>query len=89
MARAGHEYFAVSPASYHRSGRLGILEKLFKLVDHNLPVPMIGSGRNPYQFISVFDCASAARAAFSAGVPNEVYNLGSLNPPRFENCSVI
>ena len=26
-------------------GRLGILEKLFKLIDWNLPVPMIGSGR--------------------------------------------
>lgn len=62
-------------------GRLGILEKLFKLIDWNLPVPMIGSGKNPYQFISVFDCAVAARAAFKAGVPNEAYNLGSLNPP--------
>jgi dTDP-glucose 4,6-dehydratase len=62
-------------------GRLGILAKLFKLIDLNLPVPMIGSGKNPYQFISVFDCASAAHAAFTAGVPNEVYNLGSLNPP--------
>jgi dTDP-glucose 4,6-dehydratase len=62
-------------------GRLGILEKLFKLIDLNLPVPMIGSGKNPYQFISVFDCAEAARAAFRAGVPNEAYNLGSLNPP--------
>ncbi|RWJ99423.1 NAD(P)-dependent oxidoreductase [Mesorhizobium sp.] len=62
-------------------GRLGILEKLFKLIDWNLPVPMIGSGRNPYQFISVFDCAEAASAAWKAGVPNEAYNLGSLNPP--------
>jgi dTDP-glucose 4,6-dehydratase len=62
-------------------GRLGILEKLFKLIDWNLPVPLIGSGRNPYQFISVFDCAEAARLAFKAGVPNEAYNLGSLNPP--------
>lgn len=62
-------------------GRLGILEKLFKLIDYNLPVPMIGSGKNPYQFISVFDCAEAARLAFKAGVPNEAYNLGSLNPP--------
>ncbi|MEX0346789.1 MAG: NAD-dependent epimerase/dehydratase family protein [Rhizobiaceae bacterium] len=62
-------------------GRLGILEKLFKLIDWNLPVPMIGSGKNPYQFISVFDCAEAARAAYKAGVPNEAYNLGSLNPP--------
>ena len=62
-------------------GRLGILAKLFKLIDWNLPVPMIGSGANPYQFISVFDCAEAARLAFKAGVPNEAYNLGSLNPP--------
>ena len=62
-------------------GRLGILEKLFKLVDMNLPVPMIGSGKNPYQFISVFDCAEAARLAAIKGCPNEAYNLGSLNPP--------
>jgi dTDP-glucose 4,6-dehydratase len=62
-------------------GRLGILEKLFKLIDWNLPVPLIGSGKNPYQFISVFDCAEAARLAWKAGVPNEAYNLGSLNPP--------
>lgn len=62
-------------------GRLGILAKLFRLIDWNLPVPMIGSGKNPYQFISVFDCAEAARLAFKAGVPNEAYNLGSLNPP--------
>lgn len=62
-------------------GRLGILEKLFKLIDTNLPVPMIGSGKNPYQFISVFDCAEAARLAWKAGVPNEAYNLGSDNPP--------
>ncbi|MDA8871021.1 NAD(P)-dependent oxidoreductase [Rhizobiaceae bacterium] len=62
-------------------GRLGILEKLFKLVDMNLPVPMIGSGKNPYQFISVFDCADAAYLAWKAGFPNEAYNLGSKNPP--------
>jgi dTDP-glucose 4,6-dehydratase len=62
-------------------GRLGILSKLFKLIDMNLPVPMIGSGRNAYQFISVYDCASAARLAWAAGIPNEAYNLGSDSPP--------
>jgi dTDP-glucose 4,6-dehydratase len=62
-------------------GRLGILSKLFKLIDLNLPVPMIGSGRNPYQFISVFDCASACVAAWKAGFPNKAYNLGSDTPP--------
>jgi dTDP-glucose 4,6-dehydratase len=62
-------------------GRLGILVKLFKLIDMNLPVPMIGSGRNPYQFISVFDCASAAQAAWRGDFPNSEYNLGSDTPP--------
>jgi dTDP-glucose 4,6-dehydratase len=62
-------------------GRLGILSKLFKLIDLNLPVPMIGSGKNPYQFISVFDCASACEAAWRAGFPNKAYNLGSDTPP--------
>ena len=62
-------------------GRLGILEKLFKLIDHNLPVPTIGNGKNYYQFISVSDCADATLAAVDKGIPNEAYNLGSLNPP--------
>lgn len=62
-------------------GRLGILEKLFRLIDMNLPVPMIGSGKNAYQFVSVFDCADAARLGAEAGCPNGEYNLGSDNPP--------
>lgn len=62
-------------------GRLGILEKLFKLVDMNLPVPTIGSGKNYYQFISVSDCAEACLCAVEAGFPNEYYNLGSTEPP--------
>ncbi len=62
-------------------GRLGILLKLFRLIDAHLPVPMIGSGRNAYQFVSVFDCAHAALLAWEAGVPNAEYNLGSDDPP--------
>lgn len=62
-------------------GRLGILVKLFRLVDAGLPVPMIGSGRNPYQFVSVYDCASAAICAWKAGFPNAEYNIGSDDPP--------
>jgi dTDP-glucose 4,6-dehydratase len=65
-------------------GRLGILVKLFKLIDMNLPVPLIGSGKNPYQFISVFDCASAAAAAMLGGFPNREYNLGSDEPPAIK-----
>ena len=62
-------------------GRLGILENLFRLIDANLPVPLIGNGTNHYQFISVFDCVSAVLCALEKGVPNGNYNLGSKDPP--------
>lgn len=62
-------------------GRAGILLKLFKLFDHNLPVPTVGNGHNHYQMISVFDCVSAVLCAIDKGVPNKEYNLGSENAP--------
>ncbi len=62
-------------------GRLGLLESLFKLIDANLPVPLIGSGKNRYQMISVFDCADAALRAAQQGCPHGEHNLGSDNPP--------
>ena len=61
--------------------RLGILKILFTLIDKNLPIPLIGNGKNYYQFISVSDCADACIAAVEANFPNEEYNLGSYNPP--------
>ena len=62
-------------------GRLGILVKLFKLIEHSLPVPMIGSGQNCYQMVSVQDCAAAIDRAIQHNLPNKAYNLGSENPP--------
>ena len=63
-------------------GRLGVLAKLFRLIQRGLPVPLIGSGDNVYQMVSVFDCADAARRAVEAGLPGRAFNLGSANPPR-------
>lgn len=62
-------------------GRAGILLKLFKLIDWNLPVPTIGIGHNHYQMISVFDCVSAVLCAVDKGIPNKEYNLGSEQAP--------
>lgn len=62
-------------------GRMGILRKLFKLIDLNLPIPLIGSGRNHYQMVSVHDCVSALLKGVEHGCPNSEYNLGSKNPP--------
>ena len=62
-------------------GRLGILGKLFRLIRKGLPVPMIGSGHNRYQMVSVEDCARAAILAVQKGCPPGPFNLGSENPP--------
>lgn len=66
-------------------GRLGILKKLFKLIELNLPIPLIGDGRNCYQMVSVFDVVEAILQAVNKGIPNAEYNLGSINPPTVYN----
>ena len=62
-------------------GRLGVLEKLFSNIRKNLPVPIIGDGKNCYQMVSVHDCVSAIICALDKNVPNSEYNLGSEDPP--------
>ena len=69
------------PRMINGPGRMGILLKLFKLIDWNLPAPTIGNGKNHYQMISVFDCVSAIRAAINKGIPQKEYNLGSAEAP--------
>ncbi len=63
------------------AGRLGILGKLFALIQRSLPVPMIGAGNNRYQMIAVEDCAAAAMRAAELGCPAGAFNLGSNDPP--------
>lgn len=63
-------------------GRLGILERLFRLIARNLPVPLIGTGDNRFQFISASDCAQASALAAAKRCPNFEINLGSASPPR-------
>jgi nucleoside-diphosphate-sugar epimerase len=62
-------------------GRLGILERLFRLIRAGLPVPLIGGGNNRYQMVSVQDCVTAAVRAVDRGCPSGPFNLGSASPP--------
>ena len=62
-------------------GRFGLLGKLSFLVKNNLPIPMIGSGMNRYQFISIYDCVDALIQFIELDFPSGTYNLGSKNPP--------
>jgi dTDP-glucose 4,6-dehydratase len=73
------------PRLINGPGRVGILGKLFALIQRGLPVPMIGDGENRYQMISVFDCASAAVQSAQKGVVNGEFNLGSAAPPKVKD----
>ncbi|SCH60521.1 NAD-dependent epimerase/dehydratase family protein [uncultured Bacteroides sp.] len=79
--KKGMNITIMRPRMINGPGRLGILVKLFKLIDLNFPVPTIGSGKNHYQMISVFDCVTAILCAIDKGFPNKEYNLGSKESP--------
>lgn len=70
------------PRLINGPGRVGILGMLFDLIRLSLPVPLIGNGRNRYQMVSVFDCASAGVCSADRGVVNGEFNLGSADPPN-------
>ncbi len=58
-------------------GRFGLMAKLFAAIRGNMPVPMVGSGRNTYQMVSVFDCADAIVRGIQTETARGVFNLGS------------
>ena len=58
-------------------GRLGIMRKLFISIFRGMPIPLIGSGKNYYQMVSVKDCSEAAILAVDKKFPNSELNLGS------------
>lgn len=58
-------------------GRLGLMAKLFAAIRAGMPVPMVGSGENVYQMVSVFDCADAILRAIECEQASGVFNLGS------------
>ena len=65
-------------------GRLGIMEKLFKAISLNRPVPLIGRGNNCYQMVSVEDCSKAAILSVKYNFPNCQLNLGSEVGPNIK-----
>ena len=62
-------------------GRLGVMEKLFKAISLNRPVPIIGNGNNCYQMVSVDDCSEAVILSVKYNFPNSELNLGSETGP--------
>jgi nucleoside-diphosphate-sugar epimerase len=61
-------------------GREGTVALLATFLRRNLPVPIIGSGDNRYQMISVFDLWDAIDICISTQARG-VFNIGSKSPP--------
>jgi len=80
-ARKDNRSIIFRPRMIVGPGRIGLVTKLFFLIHHNLPVILIGSGKNHYQFISVHDCVDALIEFHKQDHSFGIYNLGSLNPP--------
>ena len=57
-------------------GRLGLLGILFEFIDENRKLPMVGDGKNKYQFIYAKDLAEACILALDYN-KTEIFNIGS------------
>ncbi len=57
-------------------GRLGLLGILFEFIDENRKLPMVGDGKNRYQFIYAKDLSKACELALDAEY-SDVFNIGS------------
>jgi len=64
-------------------GRFGLLNRLFFLIRNNLPIPLIGSGKNYFQLVSIHDCVDALIEFHKQDDSSGIYHLGSADPlPR-------
>ncbi|MFZ2501048.1 MAG: NAD-dependent epimerase/dehydratase family protein [Nocardioides sp.] len=75
-ASRGLDVSIVRPRTILGHGRLGIFAILFDWIASGARVPVLGGGRNVYQFVHAEDLADAIRLA--AGRPGpSVYNIGA------------
>ena len=63
-------------------GRLGLLGILFEFIDENRKLPMVGDGKNKYQFIYAKDLAKAFELALDANY-TDIFNIGADNVKTF------
>lgn len=72
----GLDVTIVRPRTIAGHGRLGIMQILFEWVRAGAPVPVLGGGRNVYQFVHADDLADACLRAGERPAPED-YNIGS------------
>ena len=63
-------------------GRLGLLSLLFEFLDDNKKIPIVGDGKNKYQFIYAKDMVKAMKLALKYN-KTAIFNIGSENVKTF------
>lgn len=72
----GLDVTIIRPRTILGHGRLGIFQILFDWIEEGRRIPVLGGGRNTYQFVHADDLADACiRAAARPGA--QVYNIGA------------
>ena len=75
----------IRPCMIVGKGRLGLLKTLFFLIKFNLPVPIIGNGKNIFPMIDVKDCSKSIIQSIQAKIPNTSINISSNYNYTFNN----
>lgn len=73
----GLEWIVIRPKSFIGTGRLGIFQLLFDWIDSGRKIPILGSGENRFQLLSVEDLVEAVYLSMAKATPNEIYNIGA------------
>lgn len=65
-------------------GRLGLLSLLFEFIDDNKKIPLVGNGKNRYQFIYAKDMVAAMKKALDYK-GTTIFNIGSEDVKSFND----
>jgi len=76
----GYQTVILRPRLILGKGRVGTIQKLAALIESPLPVILIGSGNNKYQFVAAEDVCAAIELSLTLN-RSGVFNIGSDNPP--------
>ena len=88
MARAFYDRYGLNyvglrymnvygPRQDYKGAYIAVIMKMLDAVDRGEPLKIYGDGSQAYDFISVYDCASANISAMKADVVDRFYNVGT------------
>ncbi len=78
----GLDVIVLRPMTMVGPGIYGIFDKCLRWIKKGRPIPILGSGKNRMQMVSVHDMADACLKAEKCKAAGEIMNIGSDNVPE-------